>query len=135
MSEIKIQQSMLNLENALLRLKEALNEPQNNSLIIDATIQRFEFVIELFWKTLKRMLSDQGVHATTPKEVLKKAYAAEWLKNETKWLQMLEDRNATSHVYDEEKAQEIYQHIHANFSELENTFKFLQQKFKKLLIN
>ncbi len=120
---------MFNLENALLRLKEALNEPKNNALIIDATIQRFEFVIELFWKTLKRLLNDQGIHATTPKEVLKKAYAAEWLKNETKWLQMLEDRNATSHVYDEEKAQEIYQHIHANFSELESTFTFLKQKF------
>lgn len=129
MSKIKIEQSMLNLENALLRLKEALNEPKNNALIIDATIQRFEFVIELFWKTLKRLLNDQGVHATTPKEVLKKAYAAEWLKNETKWLQMLEDRNATSHVYDEEKAQEIYQHIHDNFSELESTFTFLKQKF------
>jgi nucleotidyltransferase substrate binding protein (TIGR01987 family) len=130
MSKIKIQQSMLNLENALLRLKEALHEPKNNTLIIDATIQRFEFVIELYWKTLKRLLDSQGIHATTPKEVLKKAYAAEWLKNETAWLQMLDDRNETSHVYDEEKAQEIYQHIHDNFPELENTFSFLKEKFK-----
>jgi nucleotidyltransferase substrate binding protein (TIGR01987 family) len=129
MSEIKIKQSMVNLENALQRLKEALDEPKHNALIIDATIQRFEFVIELYWKTLKRLLDSQGIHATTPKEVLKKAYVAEWLKNETAWLQMLEDRNETSHVYDEEKAKEIYQHIHNNFSELQKTFKFLKKKF------
>ena len=111
MSKIKIKQSMLNLENALARLEEALNAPEQNDLIIDATIQRFEFVIELFWKTLKRLLEDQGIHATTPREVLKNAYAAEWLKNETVWLQMLNDRNETSHVYDEEAALRIYRHI------------------------
>ena len=122
---------MSNLENALLRLKEALDEPKHNTLIIDATIQRFEFVIELYWKTLKRLLVAQGIEATTPKEVLKKAYAAEWLKNETAWLQMLNDRNETSHIYNEKKAKEIYQHIKNNFPELQNTFDFLKKHFLK----
>ena len=53
MSEAKIRQSFENLERALARLKEALNVTTCNSLCIDGTIQRFEFVIELFWKTLK----------------------------------------------------------------------------------
>jgi hypothetical protein len=43
---IKIQQSLENLGNALLRLKDALQESQLNALVIDGTIQRFEFVIE-----------------------------------------------------------------------------------------
>ena len=111
MSDIKVQQSMINLERALLRLQEALAESKHNSLVIDATIQRFEFVIELYWK------------------ILKKAYAADWLTNETAWLQMLQDRNETYHVYDEEKAQLIYQHIHDNFPELQNTFNFLKEHF------
>ena len=119
---------MQNLERALTRLKEALDEPEHNTLIIDATIQRFEFVIELYWKTLKRILATEGIQATTPREVLQKAYKANWLENETAWLQMLKDRNETSHVYDEKKALEIYQHIRKNFPELEHTYKFLQKR-------
>jgi nucleotidyltransferase substrate binding protein (TIGR01987 family) len=127
----KVQQSMQNLENALARLKEALNEDKNNELVIDGTIQRFEFVIELYWKTLKRLLAQEGVIATTPKDVLKKAYSVDWIKNETAWLEMLQDRNETSHVYDEEKANEIYEHIRHNFPELQKTFEFLKKLPKK----
>ena len=127
MSEIKIKQSMTNLRKALLRLKEALEAPEDNPLIIDATIQRFEFVLELYWKTLKRLLAAQGIQTTTPKDVLKKAYSVKWINNETVWLEMLNDRNETSHIYDEEKAKEIYRHIKNNFSELESTFAKLQK--------
>lgn len=72
MSDGKITQSLVNLENALSRLREALQEPHHNALIIDGTIQRFEFVLELYWKTLKRLLANEGIEANTPKETLKK---------------------------------------------------------------
>ena len=127
MSKIKIEQSLQNLGNALKRLKEAL-EVEENELVIDATIQRFEFVIELFWKTLKRILEAEGIHAKTPKETLKSAYAAEWIHDETAWLQMLHDRNETSHVYDEKKAQEIYEHIRLYFPVLCEAYDFLSHK-------
>lgn len=48
MSDIKAQQSLDNLGRALQRLREALEETKENSLIIDGTIQRFEFVFEMF---------------------------------------------------------------------------------------
>lgn len=35
---------------------------------------------------------------------------------------MLNDRNQTSHVYDEAMALKIYQHIKANFPELKQVF-------------
>lgn len=127
MSKIKIQQSLSNLENALMRLKEALQDI-NNPLVIDASIQRFEFVIELFWKTLKRMLAEAGIQTATPREALQAAYRAGWLNNETAWLQMLKDRNETSHIYDQSKALEIYQHIKNNLSELERTLAFLKSQ-------
>ncbi|MBP1968350.1 hypothetical protein J2Z83_000442 [Virgibacillus natechei] len=53
MSERKSMQSLANLEKALGRLEEALNEDDNNSLYIDGTIQRFEFTYELFWQLRK----------------------------------------------------------------------------------
>ncbi|MEK6731720.1 MAG: HI0074 family nucleotidyltransferase substrate-binding subunit [Pseudomonadota bacterium] len=127
MSDGKITQSLVNLENALSRLREALQEPHHNALIIDGTIQRFEFVLELYWKTLKRLLANEGIEANTPKETLKKAYAAKWIDNETAWLQMLNDRKATSHIYDEETAQRIYKNVQIHFSELEKTFERIKK--------
>ena len=131
MNNIKINQSMSNLKRALSRLEEALNISTDNPVIVDATIQRFEFVIELYWKTLKRLLAQGGIQTDTPRDTLKKAYAAGWIKNEIPWLQMLRDRNETSHVYDEKKAEEIYQHIRNNFSELQSTFEFLTRRSKQ----
>ena len=46
MSADKIGQSLRNLEQAVTRLKEALDEPETNPLAIDGTIQRFEFAFE-----------------------------------------------------------------------------------------
>jgi nucleotidyltransferase substrate binding protein (TIGR01987 family) len=130
MSEAQIQQSLKNLGRALQRLEEALAETPTNSLYIDGTIQRFEFSIELFWKTFKRLLASEGIEAITPKECLKKAYEVQWIHNETAWLQMLRDRNETSHIYDEELARRIYQNIMQNYPELKKTYLFLVDRFK-----
>jgi nucleotidyltransferase substrate binding protein (TIGR01987 family) len=129
MSASKHSQSLLNLEAALERLQEALQEPETNKLALDGTIQRFEFVIELFWKTLKRLLASEGVQTDTPREAIKHAFQLKWLADETAWLQMLKDRNETSHVYDEIAARRIYDHVKQYYPQLEATYKFLQQRF------
>lgn len=129
MSERKVAQSMANLERALKRLEEALDEKEVNSLYIDGTIQRFEFTVELYWKTLKRLLKEEGVDTKTPRETLKQAYAVGWIKNEQAWLQMLKDRNETSHIYDEDKAKDIYKNICRYFPEMQLTFLELKEKY------
>lgn len=129
MSKNKIEQSLQNLEKAVGRLKEALSEPDDSSLIIDGTIQRFEFVLELFWKTMKRVMEFEGITSvSSPRDVLKKAYELNWLEDEAPWLQMLRDRNLTSHIYDEAQAKEIYEHIKKNIVYLEKTFIFLKNR-------
>jgi len=120
--ERKVRQSFENLERALLRLEEALKEDQQNSLVVDGTIQRFEFTIELYWKTLKRLLLSEGIDAKTPRETLKEAFQVGWLEDEKAWLQMLKDRNETSHVYDEEMALKILANIKQYFPEMKTTF-------------
>ena len=126
----KPSQSLTNLGAALERLAEALQEPTENKLAIDGTIQRFEFVIELYWKTLKRLLAWEGIQTQTPREALQQAHQAGWLADETAWLQMLRDRNRTSHLYNEAMAREIYDHIKQYFPELERTYQFLQHQFQ-----
>ena len=79
MSDSKIAQSLANLGAGLDRLAEALQEPETTSLVVDGTIQRFEFVIELYWKTFKRILAAEHIPVTTPREALQQANRANWL--------------------------------------------------------
>lgn len=123
---VKLDQSFANLERALGRLNETRTLDRDaNPLLIDGTIQRFEFTIELFWKTLKRLLEYEGIEGATPREALKQAYAAKWLHDEQLWLDMLRDRNRTSHVYDEEAAGEIFENIQRYLPELNRAFAYL----------
>jgi nucleotidyltransferase substrate binding protein (TIGR01987 family) len=114
MSAEKFARSSANLRRALDRLDEAVAEPEAASrLVIDGTIQRFEFAIELFWKTLKHRLELDGVETATPRQAIARAFQAGWLDNETLWLDMLADRNRSSHPYDEAMARKIWQRIRA----------------------
>lgn len=132
MSDIKNRQSLRNLSSAIERLNEALKEPQDNKLAVDGTIQRFEFVIELCWKTLKRLLAEEGVITTTPRDTLKQAYSMKWIHDETRWLQFLQDRNLASHIYDEKTALKIYNNIKAGFPEFERICAFLKDRITEI---
>lgn len=78
---------------------------------IDATIQRFEFTFELASKFLKDYFLDKGIVLNYPKEIIKEAFAANLINNESLWVQMLADRNMTVHTYNEKLADEIYMRI------------------------
>ena len=130
MKEKILKQNIENLGEALQRLREALNKGRKSKLEIDGTIQRFEFTIELFWKTLKRALETQSIFTTTPKETLQKAFQLGWLMDEVAWLQMMKDRNETSHVYDQAVANRIYKNIKSYFPEMEQVFNNMNLRFK-----
>ena len=129
MSKDRASQSLRNLGTALERLEEALQEPETNRLAVDGTIQRFEFVMELYCKTLEHFLTKEGIPTRTPRETLQEAYQAEWINNESAWLQMLDDRNVSSHVYDEKTARRIYANIKAYWPEMQRTYQSLAQRF------
>lgn len=137
MSEAKVRQSLANLKKALNRLQAVVDqEDDEQGILVDATIQRFEFSVELFWKTMKRLLQEEGIMAGTPKEVLKHAFQQSWFDDESTWLGMLEDRNKTSHLYDESTALEISKRIRKNYCpEFHRTYEFLKNKFPHLFEN
>nr|WP_307991822.1 nucleotidyltransferase substrate binding protein [uncultured Niameybacter sp.] len=100
----------MNLEKAYHRLMEACNVYNGkDDMIRDSVIQRFEFSYELSHKVLCEFLKYQGVTLpnTFPRTIYKKAYVNGLLEDEKVWLQLLEDRNATSHIYSEKLADEI----------------------------
>lgn len=106
--ELKV--AILKFSNAVVSLKEGTALAKND-LEKDGVIQRFEFTIELFWKTVKIYLQEQGIVTKTPKESLKSAFSIGLLKDEETMLNMLEDRNKTSHLYNKEVSEKIFQRI------------------------
>ena len=116
------------LQRALQRLSEALAS-QNKDIVIDAAIQRFEFSYELFWKWLKKLLfMREGIEAQSPKQVLQNAYMLGWISDEDLWLKMLQDRNLTSHTYQEKLAIEIFQHLPLYLEKMQSAYQNLQEK-------
>ena len=104
-----------NFRNALLRLKEGLAgypTASDQKLARDGIIQRFEFTCELAWKTTREWLLDQGhVELNSPKAVMRQAFADGLISDSDGWIGLLNDRNLTSHIYDENTADQIFQRI------------------------
>jgi len=111
-----------NFKNAVERLGEALVELENSSssVVRDGVIQRFEFTTELAWKAVREYLVDQGfLEINSPKAVMKEAFSYGLIKNDEIWVQILNDRNLTSHIYKEDVSIEICNRIVAtHFNEL-----------------
>ncbi len=92
---------------ALDRLDDALAQPKTE-WTRDSAIQRFEFTFELVWKAVATVAEAQGVDARSPREAFKRAFALGWIDEEDVWLRMLDDRNRTTHTYNETVAEEIF---------------------------
>ncbi len=113
-------------------MHEALDEATNSSSLTlrDGVIQRFEFTTELAWKTIREYLIIQEVNdINSPKSVMSEAFNNNIITDDKGWLQILRDRNSTSHIYDEEDADEIYARIKTTHIEL---FDKLSEKLKNL---
>lgn len=110
------------LAQAVERLEEALKDYGRYPLdsIRDGVIQRFEICTELAWKTAREYLIDQGYTdgINSPKAVMRKAYAAGLLQEEQGWIDLLDARNLTSHIYDEATAQQVFEQISGRFCPL-----------------
>ena len=72
----------------------------------DATIQRFEFCVELAWKTARRVM---GTSAAAPKQVVREMFRAELIDDVDLWLLSIDQRNLSSHTYNEALAEQVYQ--------------------------
>lgn len=89
---------------ALDRLHEvvALNE---NDVIRDSLIQRFEFTYELAWKSMFYWLRAQGESVPEmQRAILQAAFRAGLIVDAELWQDLKDQRDATSHTYNEAQA-------------------------------
>lgn len=115
-------------ETALGRLDDALKQVETE-WTRDAAIQRFEFTFELAWKTTMRAAQKEGMQSgASPKQVIKAAFKVGWIDDDVLWLKLLEDRNRTSHAYDQIIAEEIFNRL----PDYRDALKKLLAQLKKL---
>ena len=91
-------------------LKHADEQKLDNAFILCGIKDKFCLQFELGWKLLKELLTYEGrAEAATgsPREIIKAAYAVYDFMDETVWLDMLRDRNLSTHIYDGEEVRRL----------------------------
>ena len=105
----KYQEQLIQLTEATNRLAEVLAVPKT-SITRDSAIQRFEFCMDLTWKTLKTYLEEiHGVIVKSPKETLRAAYQQGIIEFDNAWIEYVDLRNETVHTYNELLAEKTYE--------------------------
>ncbi|HRO41961.1 MAG TPA: nucleotidyltransferase substrate binding protein [Flavipsychrobacter sp.] len=137
MEDIRWHQRLSNYQKALQKLndnisfiKEQFNhidfsnedEVRNVGLAINdiykqGLIQSFEFTHELAWNVMKDFAEDQGsTNIRGSKDATRYAARVNLITNAHLWMQMIQNRNKTTHTYHEETANEIFFEIISDYT-------------------
>lgn len=110
MKKVEVELAIKKLERAFNRLDQAVKIAKDD-LDKDGVIQRFEFTAELLWKILKIVLEYNKVECYSPRDCIKKAFRYALIDDDEIVLDILDDRNRSSHIYDEKTSEEIFKRI------------------------
>jgi len=116
-----------NYRKALSQLEKFTAKNSLSELEKQGLIKAFEYTYELAWNTMKDYMEYQGIaDVFGSRDVIREAFRLELIREGEVWMNMLKDRNRTSHTYNEETADEIARAViddyHAQFKALQNTF-------------
>ncbi|MCD6442216.1 nucleotidyltransferase substrate binding protein [bacterium] len=115
-------------QKALSRLKEAL-DAEENDFIRDSAIQRFEFTLDLSWKSLKVFLEEKyGVVCNSPKRCFREAFKQGIIEYNEIWLEMVDWRNEIVYTYQEEFAEKLYNSLPKAVKFFEKLIKSFQKE-------
>ncbi len=111
MTDIRWKQRFDNFDRAFVLLREVNDRGVDtlSQLEKEGAIQRFEFAFELAWKTIKDYLEQDGivVKPSTPRNVIKEAFAASLIDDGQVWIDMMLHRNLLSHTYNSKTFDEV----------------------------
>jgi len=99
-----------NFCNNLRVLAKASEQDLENEFIISGIIDKFFVQFELGWKLLKELIKYEGrptAASGSPRMIIKEAYKMYDFIDENVWLEMLEQRNDLTHIYDGDKANKL----------------------------
>lgn len=119
--DIRWKQRFQNYSRAFSLLRVVIEENKDiltlSDLEKEGLIKRFEFTLELAWKTLKDKMQEDGIviDRISPKYVIKQAYQSKYIDNAEVWIAMINDRNLMTHTY--------------NFADFNRTLEALQTTY------
>lgn len=128
--------ALASLRRVLIKISSSNKDKELYEELRDSVIKRFEYSIDTFWKYIKEFLEiDQMLIIKTgsPKLVLRQASNVKLISPEEfeQLLAMIDDRNLTSHTYNEILAENISQRITSHHTLLKKIVDRIQ-KNKKL---
>lgn len=119
---------LLNVD--LSELKQQLDDRLIDG-IKNGQIQKFEYCSELSWRLIKRFLSlIHGIDSKTPKGSIKELYRIGYSNEETyrSLINMINDRNMLSHIYNEEEFNKIYNKLPEYLTAMKTILDFIEQE-------
>lgn len=129
MKEIRWRQRFENFKGSFSLLREAAAIEKMSEIEKAGLIQYFEVAFELAWKTLKDFEESEGFIVKSPRDAIKLAVQNEYITEGISWLEMLSDRNSTTHLYDEKMTLEIVEKISSTYVQrLSELNKFLDDQ-------
>ncbi len=99
--------------------------------IEDSLVKRFDYTLEMAWKSCKRYLSEEGVaDAATgsPKSIMRIAAEVGLIENAEPWMHYITARQSTAHDYSAEKAKNVVALADAFLSDVTELFKTMSTK-------
>lgn len=100
-------------------------------------IDKFFIQFELGWKVLKQLLQYEGesiARSGSPREIIKAAYTCFDFMEEEIWLCMLQKRNDTTYIYNEEAARQLVEQILDSYiQEFDRMSSAVQTRYGKVL--
>ena len=130
--DIRWKQRLQNYKKALITIKNAVELAKSRNvsdLEKQGIIKGFEFTFELAWNVMKDYLEEQGItDIIGSKNAIRHAFNKGLIDDGDIWMDMVKDRNLTSHVYDEKTAEDL-------FVAITNTYYDQFNKFEKKMVS
>ncbi|MBZ0202195.1 MAG: nucleotidyltransferase substrate binding protein [Ignavibacteria bacterium] len=100
--------------NRLFEHDMALFDPVITDAIMNGQLQKFEYCSELMWKAIRLLIRQRNkISPKSPRDAVKEFFNCGYINSsqyET-MIQILDDRNKLSHVYNEDVFTEVYSRI------------------------
>ena len=116
MADVRWKQRFVNFERAYALLESVIDQDSLTDVERAGLIKFFEMSFELSWKLLKDYLESEGYDVKSPREAIKQAFQSGLVEDGQTWLIALEDRDLTTHTYDEKTARKVERSIKERYA-------------------
>jgi nucleotidyltransferase substrate binding protein (TIGR01987 family) len=131
--DVRWQQRFANFCRALEQLELFFEPPELNAREQQGLVKAFEYTFELGWNCLRDLLRSRGNSTLLlgSRDAIREAFSTGLIEDGPAWMAMVNDRNLTSHVYNQSTAEAITANISSTYLP---AFRALRTQLQGLII-